>query len=331
MNKKLNSLLNDKLKWLKDLSKEDCIIHSDIDGLLSMAFLQNYANMKQIVGIYDLDAFYMSEFKYLTTKYFKNLCAIDLDVSYLGIRNIGHHMTCVNSSNNSLNINEFVNFNKNTNSIVDNYNQKFPLNTIILLYSIFNIQPKTDEEIALIVYADSVFENYNSYKNNVVKWLKFLGQYNILDALNNRYSDIIKIIDEKILPITKEFSSRKKYSQCLLTSKEEMYGIIVQKYNGNPIKLLNLIRKITNWNVIDLPNGLYNIKSFNNLKVILSDDSKDINLIKKNLKKLDTFLKENSKNIVSSSMTYRNEYKITVNKPDINIKLMDDKFQFVKR
>lgn len=330
MCKTLNDLLNTRLSWLKDLSNEDVIIHSDIDGLLSMGFLQHYANMKQIVGLYDLETFYMKNEHYYKPEVFKNICAIDLDVSYCGIRNVGHHVTCVKSSPNSLNINEFINVSSTTDKCVDNYYKKFPLNTVILLYSIFNVQPKSDEEIALLIYADSVFENYTLYKENVTNWLKYFKQDIILDALENRYEKLLNIIDNKIAPITNTIKSRKQYSQCLLTSTEEMYGTIVYKYNGNPKNIINLIKEITNWNILDLPNELYEIKIFNNTKVVLSKEPKDSKTIKTNLKKLNDFLIKNEKYIVSSSMTYKNEYKITINLRNTLIRLINDEYKFVR-
>lgn len=327
----VKNLINNRLSWIKELSNEDCIIHPDMDGLLSMAFLQNFANMKQIVGVYDLDAFYVNNLDLLSQNNFKNLCAIDLDVSYLGIRSLGHHMTCVKSSENSVNINEFMGLTETPAKIVDNYYNKFPLNTVILLYSIFDIEPENDEEIALIVYADSVFENYRLYKSNVREWLIKLEQYEILDALDNRYEEIMKIIDNTIAPITNTIESRKKYSQCLLTYKKGKFNKTTYHYNKTSNEIIDLIRDITKWNTMYLPSELNKIKIFNNSKVVLSENYNDVSLIKKNIEKLDKFLKENSESIVSTSMTYKNQYKITTNRLNTTIKLINDNFQFVEK
>lgn len=303
-----------------------------MDGILSMAFLQHFANMEQIVGVYDLNAFFVNDEELLLEKNLKNLCAIDLDISYLGIRSIGHHMTCVKSSENSLNINEFMGLSSGPKSIVDNYSRKFPLNTIILLYILFDIEPESDEEIALIVYADSVFENYKNYKENVRSWLIKLEQYEILEALDNRYDKIMDIIDKQIAPITNTVvETKKKYSQCVLTYQKGYSNNITYNYNKNSKDIIDLINRLTGWYIKYLPEKLENKKIFNNSKVVLSENRADFTLIKDNIDKLKKFLEDNSKDIISSSMTYTNQYKITTNKPNYNIELVDNSFQFIKK
>lgn len=308
-----------RIDWIFDLSNKNIIIHSDIDGVLSMAFLQQYAGLKQIVGLYDLDTFYFIDKEYTKVSKFKDLIAIDLDISYYGIRNLGHHMTCVKSADNSLNINEYAGIAEN---LVSNYTQKYPLNTIILLYSIFGIEPSSDEEIALLIYADSVYQNFNQYNNNVVNWLTALKQHKILDALNNRYEKLMSIIRDKIVPITSKikdtrYCAKDKFSQCQLTSSYYFNKQKRRKYNGNPKELIDLIRDITNWNVIDLPKNMFCKKTYFNKKVILGEKS-DLSTVRNNLLKLEKYIEENPNTIVSSSMAYINGYKIT-STVDVNI------------
>lgn len=323
------NLLRNKVKWLFNLEKEKVIIHNDIDGILSMAFLQNYANLKQIVGIYDLDCFYFSQKDYLKVSNFKNLIALDLDISFLGIRNIGHHMTCFNTNTSSLNINEEYLLTKD--NIIDFYHKKYPLNTIILLYSLFGIEPNTDEEIALLIYADSVYKNYLDYKNNVSNWLKELNQYKILDALENRYDKLINIIISKIAPITNLYkdnrnNSKKAFSQCHITKKDYIYGKETYQYIGNPRHLLNLIKDITNWNLINLPNFLPYTRVCNNLSLSLGKDTKTI---KENLFKFSNFLMQNNSIIVSHCLIYRNSIKITISKNDKKIEMINNEFKLI--
>lgn len=323
---------NKNISWLfEDLSQTNAIIHSDIDGLLTMGFLQNYAGLKEIVGIYDLRTFHMKEEKYKTRKEFRKMVGLDLDISYFDIRNIGHHMTCVKSNEKSLNINDLYGLQED---LVNNYYRKYPLNTVILLYSLFNIKPKTDEEIALLVYADSVFGNYtDKYKKNVTYWLKILNQYEILDALENRCSTIQNIIDNQILPITskiKDPRASSKYSQCPLTQSVyiQAKGKCIDIYNGNPKIILDLIRRITNWNIIDLPKQLLFTRECYVNTICLSKDKKNKDEIQAHLKKLKKFLLENKSDIVSSSMPYINSFRITTNSSDKKIVLKDNQYVY---
>lgn len=324
--------LKKKIEWIYNLENESVIIHSDIDGILSMAFLQHHAGLKEIVGLYDLDTFYFKSEEYLKVSNFKKIIGIDLDISFFDIRHIGHHINCLMAGENSLNINEEFGM---VDNIIDNYYMKYPLNTIILLYSLFEIEPTTDEEIALIVYADSVFTNYINYKKNVVTWLKRLGQNNILNALENRFDNIMNIINSKIAPITNKFidqrySAKGKYSQCPLTKKVFQFGNLIPQYCGNPKDLLDLIRNITNWNVIDLPKSLYYKREYNNIPVSLGDKA-DINTLNKNIIKITNFLEENKHVVISSCMPYRNSLKVTLSKNDLAIKLVENEFKFVPK
>lgn len=322
--------LKDKHLWLKNLENENIIIHSDFDGIISMAFLQHYAKLKKIVGIYDLNTFYMKEKKYLKKDVFKDIIGIDLDISYFNIRGLGHHLTCL-SNDNCFNINEYYNVKNNP---IKNYYKKYPLNTIILLYSIFNIKPKTDEEIALLVYADSVFKNFKEYEYNVTNWLKLLNQYEILNALNNRYDKIKKIIDTKIAPVTSTYKDNRvssTYSQCPLTTKYIINNKTYYQYDKNSKPLLELIYKYTTWNIIDLPETFPYQRICNNIKIDLSNKKqKDISneelLI--NFNKLSKLLLDNNDMIVSNSMTYKSSIKITLNNNN-NIIFKDNKYCIV--
>lgn len=329
------------VSWIYNLKNKNVIIHSDMDGLLCMAFLQHHAQLGQIVGLYDLETLYFTDPKFKLINNFKELIAIDLDMSLLGIKNIGHHMTCVKGGSNSLNINEFYKLDED---LYGNFFRKYPLNTVILLYSLFNIEPKSLEEIALIVYADSVFSNYINYSKNVTIWLKKLKQFKILNALENDFDKIMDIIDTKIKPITdlvkdNRVSKQDTYSQCHLTTSYYFNGEVRKKYKGNPVELLSLIKEITNWNIIDLPSNLFCKVTYNNVKVsLIEEKDKSIedyslkrNIINKNIQKLDKFLEENKQSVLSSSMTYRDGFKVTINKLNADIALINGQYQFIKK
>ena len=162
-------------------------------------------------GIYTLDKLYLVN---KTDKYHKDMVGIDLKCNSR-VHCIGHHMN-INYNPNSLNFNDLF----GVSETFIKFQNKCPLNTLILLYWLFDEKPKNDKEIAFLVYWDSVIWNHQQYHDNVVQWLKTLKMDEILDALENRRESLMNIIENEILPITNAFETgyeKSKLPQCNIT------------------------------------------------------------------------------------------------------------------
>lgn len=224
------------------------IINNDGDGIASILFLLNHPltkNKVKMKGIYTLDKLYLVDAS--DKNRIKNMVGIDLEMQIEGMYCLGHHMN-INYNPNSLNFNDLFGISEN---LLENFHNKCPLSTLILLYWLFDEKPKNDREIAFLVYWDSVIYNYEQYHNNVVQWLKALEMYEILDALENRKDQLTKIIQAEILPVTNSF--RKGYEKSNLPQCN-----IVPYYNPQKQrfcfpesihKILNLMSKIMGWDI----------------------------------------------------------------------------------
>lgn len=309
----LERLFNTTMSWIKDLSNEKIIIHNDIDALLCAGFLGEYAKMNNIVGMYDTRIFYLKEDipdkEFKKQSYLKECIGVDLDLTIEGMRTLGHHMTGIIRQGVSYNVNDIFNSLDNVAKGSTIYREKYPLNEIIFLYSLFGMQPQTDEEIALLVYADSVFTSYRDHMPNVRNWLKKLNQTKILDALDNRYPKIFGIICSRIVPLTKGFGTNKKFKQFTLTRYNPIKS--TYEYIGNPQFLIDFINKTMHWSMKSLPNKLMHKKMLYYYEIELCDrNNKDKNTINERLKKLNKVF--GGKDFVySSSWAYEHVCKVT--------------------
>lgn len=314
----LNEIRNHKkLTWLMNMENEKAIIHNDIDGILTYAILNKYANLKKLVGIYDLDGLFVTDKKYLKEDELKNICGLDLDMNIDGMRTLGHHMTFT-TNNAATNINDLFGISVNISSM---YYSKYPLNTVLFLYAILGIKPKSDKEIALLIYADSVFTNFIKYKDNVIWWLEVLELSEVKDALINRYDVLMDIIDKEIAPIMAMIKDERKsstYSQSPLITK------FSKKYIGNPTHVLKLIKDTMGWEVDPLPSKLPYSKIYNNICLDVSKDTKKFQEDK--FESIKAMFKKQGDEIISSSMTYKNSFKITLR--DENKKIYNGKYGY---
>jgi len=227
------------------------IANNDGDGIASTLFLLNHPLTKErtvMKGIYTLDKLYLVN---KADKYhIKDMVGIDLEMQIKGMHCIGHHMN-INYNPNSLNFNDLFGVSEN---ILSNFQNKCPLNTLILLYWLFDEKPKNDKEIAFLVYWDSVIWNHQQYHDNVVQWLKTLKMDEILDALENRRESLMNIIENEILPITNAFETgyeKSKLPQCNITPyynhKRKVFYYPLDNSSKSLSKILNLMNKIMGW------------------------------------------------------------------------------------
>ncbi|QUH22042.1 hypothetical protein [Alkaliphilus sp. B6464] len=242
----------DILIWPNNLENEVFIIHNDIDGFICGMFIHNRGG--KIGGIYDLSSFYFTKYDYLLN--IEKLIGIDLDIDYKDMRCFGHHITA-DINKNGFNINNFMNLDINTKEY---FNSKCPLNTIILLYSLFNLKPKTDEEIAMLVYPDSVINNYDKFKDNVTNWLVILEQTEILDALQNRKDKILEIIDKKIVATVKGVFPHSSENSQNINGDKRIYpqcnnyiNYSTKNFNYDASILINMIDQLMGWKTENFP------------------------------------------------------------------------------
>ena len=319
--KKENDLLDnyrEKLVWPNQINSESVVIHNDIDGVLSGLYLLNKG--AAIVGMYDLERFHFTNKQ--EKNRFDHHVYVDLDIDYREVRSFGHHIIA-NLNKNAFNLNHVFNLDADFGKLFTN---KCPLNTIILLYALYDQKPQTDEEIAFLVYADSVILNFEKYKQNMTNWLRVLGQDEILDALENRIDNLYRIIDELIKPaleVSYPFYEHKqnlngdirKYTQCnhFIDFKNKTFTsditpifklskeLLNLNSEGFPIKFLESIKYVKNYKMVyDQEEDLYKKEN-----IVTKFDSSRI----KNFQKA---LKEVKKYIVSHSFTYSDAVQLTL-------------------
>lgn len=326
----------DMLKWPNNIKNEKFIIHNDIDGIISGMFLHNKG--AEICGVYDLYSFNTTKKEYINNA--EQLIGIDLDLNYRDMRCFGHHIVA-DLNKNGFNINNFMNLDI---SIKDYFTQKCPLNTIILLYSLFDLKPKNDREIAMLVYPDSVIKNYltPAYKENVINWLKILKQEEIINALENRIDILLDIISQEIVNKIKDVFPHKSNHLQNLNNNKRVFPQCHNYINNKTGKfiydiniLIETIDKMMGWETKNFPrkflykkifykNETYeynpNKKRKEKVSKIITFKKEDLPTVKERLKVLKNLL-------VSHSFTYKGGLQITTTE-DIFIRFNSEKKDF---
>lgn len=227
------------------------ITNNDGDGIASMLFLLNHPLTREkavMKGLYTLDKLFLENKsdKYLV----KDMVGIDLEMQIKGMHCLGHHMN-ITYNPNSLNANDLFGVSED---LLKNFQSKCPLNTLILLYWLFDEKPKNDREIAFLVYWDSVIWNYQEYRANATEWLKALEMNEILEALQNRRENLMKIIQTEILPLTNPFRTgyeKSKLPQCNITpfyDREKKRFYFPQNQSPKSIdRVLYLMNQLMGW------------------------------------------------------------------------------------
>lgn len=217
--------IRDKLPtWYLNLENSKLLLTNDIDSLLSCYFLHKYFNC-QIKGFYDFKSIYFVE----NTER-KNFIGIDLDAPQG--RTIGNHMVWYKNEN-SINPNNHFDY---------KYYKKYPLNTVLLILSLYNVDLKefTDEQLKVLLAIDSAYKGY--YADNQ----HFIDVYTEwLDRLELRFLEN-RIL--KHMTIT-EFEAIQK--------KHNLFGTI-QAIKGKLYTNINLGRLSLLFNdIIELPDKTF--------------------------------------------------------------------------
>lgn len=286
--------------------KIEVITNNDGDGLVSLLFLLNHPKTKNrtvMKGLYTLDKMYLVEKKdrYRLDK----MIGIDLDMQIKGMHCLGHHMN-ISFNENSLNANDLFGISTN---MTNNYTRKCPLNTLFLLYWLFNQRVRSDREIAFLVYWDSVLYNYEHYKSNVTNWLKKLGFEEVLDGLENRLDAIKEIIQKEILPYTLPFKTGYEKSgmpQCTILPSYDRANkrFFFSKNSQSPKTMeafLTFIRRYTGW---DTSKVATEFACRENYVYTTFSIGQDFDVFKEQLKSI-------QEPFISSAVTLKDQFRLT--------------------
>ena len=149
------------------------VISTDIDGLLSAAFLHHHLGW-QVAGYYDSSTLWLSA---LTDKQRGRLVWVDLDICRPGCPTLGHHiltltgdpppaLSCVCNPNLLAGIG------------ADAFANKYPFSTVLLLLWLHEVSLRRDLMARLLVlHADSSWINYQHYGDNCRSWRERLPGY----------------------------------------------------------------------------------------------------------------------------------------------------------
>ena len=197
------------------------ITHDDVDGIVSGLFFKHFNKdfvykgfYKHCYNSYD-DEKSTSTF-YISGKLKRKDVGIDLDMNLM--KCVGHHICPIKNE---------LGENPNKKYLDNFYNQYFekcPLNTALLLVDKYNIKITNLKQIAVLVYCDGFNFYFKRYTKNCKKWLDRYNLNYITEALENHYEEIQNIIDNEIVPIynqTKKYVSLKlKVEDLQFTNKD---------------------------------------------------------------------------------------------------------------
>lgn len=192
-----------KEQFLKEMkTKENVVCHSDLDGLLSLAYLINKEKQLKLKGVFDLNCYNKVNKLYTTEKKLNKRkdTFIDLAISNEGVFSLDHHVKLEYLTNN-FNPNILHKKANNIKSNLDNFHSKCPLNTMMILvwiYGVNIIETYTYRQRLLIYAADSIYECYRKYKDNFMAWCKGLGMEYILEDLKDVTNDEIEEVKKEI-------------------------------------------------------------------------------------------------------------------------------------
>tara|TARA_B100001146_G_C16158409_1_gene424504 strand:- start:183 stop:1097 length:915 start_codon:yes stop_codon:yes gene_type:complete len=241
-----------KYPWI-DEQDHQFIISADYDGLICASLLSHFKKW-ELVGYYNLESIWLSD-DALKNK--NHLIWVDLNVIPKEGRSIGGHITSINNEiipgfDTSCNPNMIARINSS------NFNDKFPLSTILLLLWIYNITiPKTLLAKMLVLHSDSSWLKAQHYKENILWWINSLEGYQWKWFLNNidskTYEDRVEdLLYPKINEIyaTSGFS---KLSSKYLNIKSVELKFHPKKDEDIIYNLLNLFATTLKWTPPKLP------------------------------------------------------------------------------
>lgn len=195
MDKNYLNIIKQENPWFWDVDKEyNLVVTDDLDSILSALLLMQY-RLKWKIGYYYNFQEGLYE-KTLDKNINVNTDRIGVDLSSTGgkgsvcSKSISNHVTALHSED-SINKQD-INLNYVDKFIcLRNYHSKYNLNTLCLIYSLLGLQPKSDEECALLLLPDSAFQAHYAnpnYKDSYVQE-KILEKMDLMELYNymNKY------------------------------------------------------------------------------------------------------------------------------------------------
>lgn len=260
------------------------IIHDDLDGIVSGLIFQHYNKDYKFNGVYDLSTFYLNE------RLGRNDVGVDLDINHM--KCYGHHICPIENplseNPNKIFLNDFYN----------EYFEKCPLNTALILAHKYDMPITNLRQIALLVYCDGFNHYFKKYTDNCKKWLERFNMQCITEALEQHEEEIQNIIDNEITPIYNKTNHYVKF-KIKIENNELQNKEVIKEFCKYVIEVLNL----------DAKNSIYDIdyciKNEYIAKTLPIKNKEDFIRLKNNINKV-------SGKIVSAAMTTRTTMNITM-------------------
>ena len=231
------------------------VVGTDIDALLSAAFLHHYYGWK-VVDFYDLTRVHLAEG--VTWEQARKAMWVDLDVAHTEVESIGHHILTwdrlskqylLTAHKRSLNPNLVRNIGQK------DFTSKYPLSTILFLYWLAD-KPITlrDETLCLLWAADSSWQNMAKFTRNVRRWIEDWMPHPFL--LETKEGWLQADYTQRMTRFTVDFNQNSPLSLADIVS----YGITSPAkcpigYTDTQIQLiLNYVCDLLGWQRLKVPN-----------------------------------------------------------------------------
>ncbi len=166
-----NSIISNFYPLYQPRSIQYMLIGTDLDAMLSAAFLSNELSWK-IAGFYDLKRVYIDQTLDIRSL-IKNhqIIAVDLDIYHRSIPSVGHHILTMTASNDKYAFNQSLNPNLLRGVSYQRFRKKYPLSTIHFLRWLLKDRERAPIYELFCWLADSAYINAQNFRKNVYEWL----------------------------------------------------------------------------------------------------------------------------------------------------------------
>ena len=217
----------------------------DLDGILSMLYAKHKYNIDCEGGL----SFDSCEMWVMATP---TTLRIYLDIGIIrdGEKCIDHHLY-------ESHVKKYNKDNVNPHDLKTmfdgNIKTKFPLGNIIWMLHLFkdNVENFTETQCKILIASDATYRNYQKYKDNVIRWLKFLKMNYLIELLER-------------IPIS-EFE--RVHSQFDLKLKvDHEYNWLESRSGTDAQYFIDELAYMMNWNTAKLPqiNYVYDLETSSN-------------------------------------------------------------------
>ena len=241
-----------RYEWLQE-KKRPFIISADYDGLICASFLSHHLKW-DLVGYYDFNYIWLSE---KAQKQKKDIIWVDLNILPKSGKSIGGQIV---SLDNQTPIGFETSFNANVIADItaNNFNNKFPFSTLLLLFWLYDFKyKKEDIGKLLILHSDNTWMKVQKYSKNIIFWKKLLSDYD-WDILFKQVDSLEydTKIDQYLYPKLIQIGALSNFSK--LTSKflkiQSRECVFNPDWDGDIIlKLFSLFAESLGWTPPELP------------------------------------------------------------------------------